>query len=127
MALYKRILGAHPCAATSCKGGKRQSLVPSPAAHSSHFAGAAEPESFFLPNSFASPVLCRMLAPVSCKAAMLPFIRLWTSAVITGFSAVPVMLIGIPSAVEGLSAADVLFNLVRIFTPTLLSPLALVT
>ena len=65
--------------------------------------------------------------PLLRKAAALPFTRPLTSAVMTGFSAVPVILMGMPMAVEGLAAADVLFNFVRRFTPTLLSPLALVT
>jgi hypothetical protein len=47
--------------------------------------------------------------------------------VITGFSAVPVMLMGMPAALEGLLAAELLFSLVRMFTPTLFRPLALVT
>ena len=68
-----------------------------------------------------------MVAPLLRKAAALPLTRPLTSAVMTGFSAVPVMLMGMPLAVEGLSAADELFNLVRILTPSLLSPLALVT
>ena len=80
-----------------------------------------------MPKRFERPVLLRMSVPLLRKVAALPFTRPLTSAVMTGFSGVPVMLIGIPLAVEGLAAADVLFNFVRIFTPTLLSPLALVT
>ena len=51
-----------------------------------------------------------MWVPLPRKAAALPFIRPLISAVMTGFSAVPVMLMGIPMAVEGLAAADELFN-----------------
>src|SRR5580693_7750788 len=76
---------------------------------------------------FERPALLRMPALLLRKVVRLAFSRPGTSAVMTGFSAVPVMLIGIPVAVEGLSAADELFNFVRRFTPTLLSPLALVT
>ena len=71
------------------------------------------------------PVFFRKSEPLLRNAAALPFARPLVSAVMTGFSVVPVILMGIPVAVEGLAEADVLFNLVRRFTPTLLSPFAL--
>src|SRR5580658_3753303 len=82
---------------------------------------------FFLPKRPGIPVLLRMAAPLLPRAVALPLASPLMSAVMTGFSAVPVMLMGIPVAADGLPAAEVLFNFVRIFTPTLLRPLALVT
>src|SRR5580698_8409855 len=94
------------------------------ASYRHYFVGVVE-DCFFLPKSFVRPVLLRSSVPLLRSVSALPFNRLLTSAVMTGFSAVPVMLIGIPVASDGLAASDVLFNFVRILTPTLLSPLAL--
>ena len=87
-----------------------------------HFFGGVELALFFFPK-----ILLKTPAVLFLIAVALPFITLPTSAVMTGLSAVPVMLIGIPLALEGFFAADELFRLVRILTPTLLSPFALVT
>ena len=106
-----------------------QSLRTCAVAHCNYFVGVVEQELFFLAEEVREAGLCllSMSVPLLRKVAALPFTRPLTSAVMTGFSAVPVILMGMPVAVEGLAAADVLFNFVRIFTPTLLSPLALVT
>jgi hypothetical protein len=52
------------------------------------------------------------------KVSALPFNRPLTSAMMTGFSAVPVILIGIPVASEGFAAFDELFNFASRLTPT---------
>ena len=73
-------------------------------AHCNYFGRVVEAALFFLRKRFERTALLKMLVPLLRKAAALPFTRPLTSAVMTGFSAVPVILMGIPLAVEGLSA-----------------------